>query len=86
MENPGKPLYGGGIVLNPELNVGLEGWRAFGDAKVQHRELGGNKFVAAYCRNQSKDSISQEFYLQNEMLYSFSGAQFYNIQLHCRPI
>ncbi|XVF44979.1 hypothetical protein PTKIN_Ptkin02bG0168200 [Pterospermum kingtungense] len=54
--------------------MGLEGWNAFGDAKMQHREaLGGNKFVAAHGRKLPSDSISQKFYLQNEMLYSFSA-------------
>ncbi|XP_022725061.1 uncharacterized protein LOC111281644 [Durio zibethinus] len=73
LENPDKPLYGGGIVLNPELNVGLEGWHAFGGAKMKHIELAGNKFVATHGRNQPSDSISQKLYLQNEMLYSFSA-------------
>ncbi|XVE93510.1 hypothetical protein REPUB_Repub01dG0199000 [Reevesia pubescens] len=73
LENPDKPLYGGGIVLNPELNMGLEGWHSFGHAKMEHRELAGNKFIAAYARNQPSDSISQKLYLQKEMLYSFSA-------------
>ncbi|XVE49334.1 hypothetical protein DITRI_Ditri01bG0074500 [Diplodiscus trichospermus] len=54
LENPDKPLYSGGIVLNPELNMGLEGWHAFGDAKMQHRELTGNKFIVAQWQESAK--------------------------------
>lgn len=33
-----EPHYGGGIVINPELNHGLKGWTALGGAKVEHQE------------------------------------------------
>ncbi|KAL6195342.1 hypothetical protein ACLB2K_030961 [Fragaria x ananassa] len=53
LENPHKPQYGGGIIVNPELNHGLGGWSTFGDAKLQHRESqAGNKFAVARNRNQ----------------------------------
>ncbi|TYI37516.1 hypothetical protein ES332_A03G217700v1 [Gossypium tomentosum] len=73
LETPLKPLHGGGIILNPELNMGLKGWQAFGDAKIEQRELAGNKFVAVHARNHPTDSISQKLYLQQETLYSFSA-------------
>ncbi|KHG22781.1 Sulfhydryl oxidase 1 [Gossypium arboreum] len=73
LETPLKPLHGGGIILNPELNMGLKGWQAFGDAKIEQRELAGNEFVAVHARNHPTDSISQKLYLQQETLYSFSA-------------
>ncbi|OMO73882.1 Glycoside hydrolase, family 10 [Corchorus capsularis] len=73
LENPHKPLYGGGIISNPELNAGMEGWHEFGEAKIEHREISGNKFIVAHGRNLPTDSISQKVYLQNQMLYSFSA-------------
>ncbi|KAF7827513.1 endo-1,4-beta-xylanase 5-like [Senna tora] len=73
MEIPQKPQYGGGIIINPEFNNRLEGWTAFGDAKIEHRELRGNKFIVAHSRNQPYDSVSQKIYLQRNMLYSLSA-------------
>ncbi|KAL4280435.1 hypothetical protein GQ457_03G003660 [Hibiscus cannabinus] len=63
----------GGIVVNPEFDMGLEGWEAYGDAKIELRELAGNKFIAAHARNQPCGSISQKLNLQREMHYSFSA-------------
>ncbi|KAJ7946165.1 endo-1,4-beta-xylanase-like [Quillaja saponaria] len=73
LANPQKPQYSGGIIINPELNQGLEGWSAYGEAKIVHRELDGNKFILAHSRNQPHDSISQKLYLQKDKLYTFSA-------------
>ncbi|KAK4264129.1 hypothetical protein QN277_029460 [Acacia crassicarpa] len=73
LENPQKPLYSGGIIKNPELNDGLEGWTAIGDAKIQQRESRGNKFVVAHNRNQPNDSVSQKFYMRKNNPYSLSA-------------
>ncbi|KAF5733209.1 Glycosyl hydrolase family 10 protein [Tripterygium wilfordii] len=73
LEKPHKPQYGGGVIINPELNQGLKGWSVFGGAKVEHRELGGNKYVVAYSRNQPFDSVSQKLHLQKNKLYTFSA-------------
>ncbi|CAN6687942.1 unnamed protein product [Malus baccata var. baccata] len=70
---PHKPQYRGGIIVNPELNLGVKGWSTFGNAKIQHRESEGNKFIVAHSRNQPHDSISQKTYLQRSKLYTFSG-------------
>ncbi|PRQ34719.1 putative endo-1,4-beta-xylanase [Rosa chinensis] len=65
LENPHKPQYGGGIIVNPELNHGLRGWSTFGYAKLQHRDSqAGNKFAVARNRNQPHAGISQKTYLQ----------------------
>lgn len=73
MEKPHKAQYGGGIVLNPELDDGLEGWSAFGEAKIEERVSGGNNFIVAHSRNQPYDSSSQKLHLQKDKLYTFSG-------------
>lgn len=73
LENPYKPQYNGGIIVNPDLQNGSQGWSQFGNAKVDFREFGGNKFVVATQRNQSSDSISQKVYLEKGILYTFSG-------------
>ncbi|CAA0397403.1 unnamed protein product [Arabidopsis thaliana] len=38
-ENPYKPQYNGGIIVNPELQNGSQGWSKFGNAKVEFREF-----------------------------------------------
>ncbi|XP_057422152.1 endo-1,4-beta-xylanase 5-like [Lotus japonicus] len=73
LANPHKPQYNGGIVQNPELNDGLKGWTAFGDAKIEHRESSNNKYVVARSRNQAHDSVSQKIYLQKEKHYTLSA-------------
>ncbi|XP_019074438.2 endo-1,4-beta-xylanase 5-like, partial [Vitis vinifera] len=73
LEKPHKAQYGGGIVLNPELDDGLEGWSAFGEAKIEERVSGGNNFIVAHSRNQPYDSSSQKLHLQKDKLYTFSA-------------
>ncbi|KAK2429906.1 endo-1,4-beta-xylanase [Trifolium repens] len=73
LAQPQKPLYNGGIIENPELNDGLKGWTTFGDAKIEHRESLGNKYVIAHSRNQPHDSVSQKIHLQKGLHYSLSA-------------
>ncbi|XP_010447186.1 PREDICTED: uncharacterized protein LOC104729864 [Camelina sativa] len=73
LEIPNKPQYNGGIIVNPDLQNGSQGWSQFGNAKVNFREFGGNKFVVATQRNQSIDSVSQKVYLEKGILYTFSA-------------
>ncbi|KAI4298564.1 hypothetical protein L6164_032110 [Bauhinia variegata] len=73
LANPQKAQYGGGIIKNPELNDGLQGWTAFGDARIEHRESRGNKYIISHSRNQPHDSVSQKIYLQKNKLYSLSA-------------
>lgn len=75
LANPHKPQYGGGVIVNPELNEGLKGWSSFGNAKIQHRESKGNKFIVALGRNQQHASVSQKVSLQSGKLYTFSGTR-----------
>lgn len=78
LENPNKPQYNGGIIVNPDLQNGTQGWSQFGNANVDFREFGGNKFVVARERNQSYDSVSQKVYLEKGLLYTFSGKNNFN--------
>ncbi|XP_073127925.1 endo-1,4-beta-xylanase 5-like [Henckelia pumila] len=74
MKNPLAPQYGGGIVRNPEINRGLEGWTRFGDSKIEHRQSeDGNKYIVASNRSRSFHSFSQRFHLEKEKLYTFSA-------------
>lgn len=73
LAHPLKPQYNGGIIQNSELNNELQGWKAFGDAKIEHRESLGNKYVVAHCRNQAHDSVSQKIFLEKDKHYTLSG-------------
>ncbi|KAI3755467.1 hypothetical protein L1987_55268 [Smallanthus sonchifolius] len=74
LETPNKPQYDGGIVVNPTLKEGSKGWASFGNAKLQLRTSEtGNEFVIARQRNQSFDSVSQQFFLDKDKLYTFSA-------------
>ncbi|KAI8532657.1 hypothetical protein RHMOL_Rhmol11G0230600 [Rhododendron molle] len=74
LATPLKPQYGGGIVANPELDHGLKGWTAFGDAHLEQKvSKGGNNFIAASNRHGPRDSFSQKFYLEKGKFYTFSA-------------
>jgi hypothetical protein len=73
LATPHKPQYNGGIIQNPEFNDGLQGWKPFGEAKIELRESLGNKYVVAYSRSQSYDSVSQKISLKKGMYYTLSG-------------
>ncbi|CAA2967304.1 SRSF kinase 1-like [Olea europaea subsp. europaea] len=52
LAKPMEPQYSGGMVLNPELEHGLNGWTPFGDAKLEHQESeDGNKYIVASDRS-----------------------------------
>ncbi|KAM7253941.1 hypothetical protein ACFE04_031623 [Oxalis oulophora] len=73
LAKPYKPQYNGGMIANPEFNEGIKGWSTFGNAKIEHRESSGNKYIVAHSRNQSHDSLSQKVYLRKDRLYTFSA-------------
>ncbi|KAK7341361.1 hypothetical protein VNO80_24288 [Phaseolus coccineus] len=73
LTHPLKPQYNGGIIENPELNNGLEGWTSFGDAKIEHRESLGNKYVVAHSRNKANDSVSQKIHIEKDKHYTLSA-------------
>ena len=74
MESPNKPQYGGGIIANPELNLGMKGWNTFGNAKIERRTSnGGNNFIVARDRDQPHSSFSQKLFMENSKQYALSG-------------
>ncbi|XP_024005495.1 uncharacterized protein LOC18029200 [Eutrema salsugineum] len=73
LAKPFKPQYNGGIIVNPDLRNGPQAWSQFGNAKVEFREIGGDKFVVARERKQPFDSVSQKVYLEKGLLYTFSA-------------
>ncbi|OWM64783.1 hypothetical protein CDL15_Pgr028500 [Punica granatum] len=71
---PWKPHYGGGIISNPEFNLGISGWSAFGHGAIEPRvSKMGNRFIAVRNRMQPQDSISQKVQLVKGNLYTFSA-------------
>ncbi|XAR52931.1 Endo-1,4-beta-xylanase [Bertholletia excelsa] len=74
LAEPHKPQYGGGLVVNPQLDDGLKGWDSFGYAKVKHRiSETGNSFVVAHGRQHPHASFSQKFLLDKDKLYTLSA-------------
>ncbi|CAN4107807.1 unnamed protein product [Withania somnifera] len=74
LKTPLKPQYNGGIVVNPELNDGLNGWTSFGDAKIESSvSSDGNKFIVASQRKGPYHGLSQEFSLDKDKFYVVSG-------------
>ncbi|KAM3219941.1 endo-1,4-beta-xylanase 5-like [Capsicum annuum] len=69
-----KPQYEGGIVVNPELNDGLNGWTILGDAKIENVvSSDGNNFIVASHRKGPYHGLSQEFQLEKDINYVVSG-------------
>ncbi|KAF3625233.1 putative transcription factor bHLH84-like [Capsicum annuum] len=74
LKNPLKPQYNGGIVVNSELNDGLNGWSLAGDAKIKNNvSSDGNKFIVASERKGPNHGFSQTFQLDKDKFYVISG-------------
>uniref|UniRef100_A0A803MC15 GH10 domain-containing protein n=1 Tax=Chenopodium quinoa TaxID=63459 RepID=A0A803MC15_CHEQI len=74
LAEPLKPQYNGGIVVNPEINDGLNGWRTHGGVKIEPKvSVQGNNFIVAHSRRHRYGSVSQKVFLDKEKLYTFSG-------------
>ncbi|MED6172722.1 hypothetical protein PIB30_052634 [Stylosanthes scabra] len=74
LTHPHKPQYKGGIIQNPELNNGSQGWIQFGDSTIlDHRESLGNRYIVAHKRKQPHDSVSQKVFLQKNKHYALSA-------------
>ncbi|PHT98257.1 hypothetical protein BC332_32849 [Capsicum chinense] len=74
LKNPLKPQYEGGIVVNPEVNDGLNGWTILGDAKIENVvSSDGNNFIVASHRKGPYHGLSQEFQLEKDINYLVSG-------------
>ncbi|XP_060169288.1 endo-1,4-beta-xylanase 5-like [Lycium barbarum] len=74
LKDPLKAQYNGGIVVNPELNDGLNGWSILGDAKIDNIvSSDGNKFIIASERKGPYHGFSQKFQLEKDKFYVVSG-------------
>jgi hypothetical protein len=75
LAEPLEPHYGGGLIVNPDFNAGLQGWSAFGYGRVAEGASAatGNRYAAAVNRTRPYHSVSQKVYLQNDTHYTLSG-------------
>ncbi|CAN0920752.1 Endo-1,4-beta-xylanase 5, partial [Linum grandiflorum] len=75
LEVPHKAQYGGGILMNPDVNNGMTGWNKFGNPTLETRTSASNinTFVVAHTRTAPFDSVSQTVYLHSHLLYTFSA-------------
>ncbi|GAU36924.1 hypothetical protein TSUD_331970 [Trifolium subterraneum] len=71
---PRRAQYGGGIIVNPGFDDNINGWKVFGNGKIEERMSNdGNKFIVAGNRTQQLDSFSQKVQLNKGMIYIFSA-------------
>lgn len=76
LAKPLKPQYNGGIVMNPEFEDALNGWKKFGNGTIEHKTSpDGNNYAVASQRVLPFDSLSQTFHLKKDNLYAFSGTK-----------
>lgn len=74
LAKPPSPSYAGGIIVNPEMNNGLEGWISFGSSKLEVRSAPeGNKYLVAKGRKNSYDAPSQKINLMQGMMYTLAA-------------
>lgn len=65
--------------MNPDLRDGPQAWLPFGNAKIEFKDIGHDKFVVARERKQPHDSVSQKVHLEKGRLYTFSGKNIYRV-------
>ncbi|EXC41981.1 putative endo-1,4-beta-xylanase C [Morus notabilis] len=74
LREPQAAFYGGGIIVNPEFDHGIEGWKVFGQGKIEGRlAKEGNRFIVAHNRTHPLDSFSQKVQVDQGKIYSFSA-------------
>lgn len=74
LKQPLPSSYGGGIIVNPEFNNSMDGWRPFGNSKLEIRlNEDVNQYLVATGRQNSYDSASQKLNLTQDMMYSLSA-------------
>ncbi|CAO2815885.1 unnamed protein product [Amaranthus hypochondriacus] len=69
--DPDKPQYNGGIIVNPEMNDGLNGWTGDGELKIKSKvsQTRSNNFIIGIANG----SVSQKVLLEKAKLYTFSA-------------
>ncbi|XP_038903280.1 endo-1,4-beta-xylanase 5-like [Benincasa hispida] len=77
LAKPRRVHNGGGIIVNPKFNNGIEGWKVFGEGEIKQGWLKQgnyiNTFIIAHKRTHPRDSFHQLVHLQHGNLYSFSA-------------
>ncbi|GAV65131.1 Glyco_hydro_10 domain-containing protein, partial [Cephalotus follicularis] len=74
LAEPRRAHYGGGIIVNPELDHGIQGWNVFGHGAIRGDiSKEGNGFIVAHNRTHPWDSMSQKVQIEEGKLYSFSA-------------
>lgn len=75
LAEPLEPHYGGGLIVNPDFNAGLQGWSVFGYGSVGEATSAatGNRYAVARNRTRPYQSVSQKVYLQNDTHYTLSA-------------
>ncbi|XP_073310017.1 endo-1,4-beta-xylanase 5-like [Primulina huaijiensis] len=75
LKEPLSPQYGGGLVENPKMDFGMQGWNVSGEGtklEIMQTES-GNDYLVASNRHDPRDSFSQTFELKKDVLYSFTA-------------
>lgn len=80
---PDPPLYKGGIIVNPEMNEDMKGYKALGNAKIASGQSpDGNKYaVVSDVARELFDGIAQIINAEKDIIYSFSGKHIIIINL-----
>ncbi|XP_020584215.1 uncharacterized protein LOC110027221 [Phalaenopsis equestris] len=75
LAEPLEPQYGGGIILNPDFERGIQEWSSFGYGRIAERTSStGNKYLAfTHSRSRPYQSVSQKLLLHKDNLYTFSA-------------
>eukprot|EP00253_Pinus_taeda_P030791 PITA_30791 len=74
LQKPPSPSYGGGIIVNPDINDGLQGWTPFGNTTLEVRSApDGNNYLVAQGRKNSYDAPSQNPNLTQGMMYTLAA-------------
>ncbi|KAL3620954.1 hypothetical protein CASFOL_035866 [Castilleja foliolosa] len=74
LPEPLPPQYNGGIVKNPNIDLGPHHWSPFGNASIISRQTqSGNNFLVAFGRSEPFDSFTFWTDIQNDVVYVFSA-------------
>ncbi|OIT27796.1 hypothetical protein A4A49_20291 [Nicotiana attenuata] len=73
--DPLRAQYSGGIVVNPDFNEGLKGWRKSGFANMATRmsNITNNTYIVATSRKGALHGFTQKYFLQKDTHYITSA-------------
>lgn len=75
LADPQSAQYNGGIVVNPNFNEGLNGWKKSGFANMATRMSNNtnNTFIVATNRKGPLHGFTQKYFLKKDTYYVTSG-------------